>query len=51
MNTDRQHNEQHNEQDHEWNTTCQSWGELALWFLIIGQAIFVGLLFLFIGGE
>ena len=47
MKTDRQHNEQ----DHEWNTTCQSWGELALWFLIIGQAIFVGLLFLFIGGE
>ena len=42
---------QHNEQDHEWNTTCQSWGELALWFLIIGQVIFVGLLFLFIGGE
>jgi len=47
MNTERQHNEQ----DHEWNTTCQSWRELALWFLIIGQAIFVGLLFLFIGGE
>ena len=47
MNTERQHNEQ----DHEWNTTCQSWRELALWFLIIGQVIFVGLLFLFIGGE
>ena len=47
MKTDRQHNER----NPEWDTTCGSWGELALWFLIIGQAIFVGLLFLFIGGE
>jgi len=47
MKTDRQHNKR----NPEWDTTCGSWGELALWFLIIGQVIFVGLLFLFIGGE